>query len=151
MAVDHFSKYVIIAPMKNMNAEMIAQFILYRIGLIFGFLNKLLSDRGSSFLSRAIQQLLSLAESKKTSTTAYHPQGGGQAESAVKIVTRLLCKMVATFPNLWVEYVPFITFQYNCSVQDSVRVSSYMVVFGQLPRVISLDPSILQLTRFLAG
>ena len=69
---------------KDMTSETVAKFILYNIGLVYGFPNKILSDRGTSFLSKAVSQLLEMATAKKINTSAYHPQTDGQAESSVK-------------------------------------------------------------------
>ena len=135
IAVDLFSKFVVAVPMPNMTTEVVANLLLYRIGLLFGFPSFLLSDRGTMFRSKVVSQLLLLAESKKINTSSYHPQGDGQAEASVKIITKLLSKLVANHQNTWDSLVPFAVHQYNCSLQDSIRTSPYSVVFGTLPRL----------------
>ena len=138
VAIDLFSKYIVAVPTPNMSAEVVADFLLFQIGLRYGFPERLLSDRDPAFLSAAIQQLLALASSKKVNTSSYHPQCDGQAESAVKQVTRLLSKFVANNPFNWDILLPFVSFQYNTTTQDSIRVAPFTVVFGATPRIISL-------------
>ena len=99
VAIDHFSKYVVAAATPNMISATVAQFLLEKIGLIYGFPMRLLSDRGSSFLSHHLQTFLELVQTKKVNTSSYHPECDGQAEAGVKTVTGLLRKLVANSPD----------------------------------------------------
>ena len=92
VAIDLYSKHIVAEATSDMTSETVANFLLYRVDLMYGFPRKLLSDRGAEFLSKAIRQLLRIAETNKISTSSYNPQGDGQAELAVKNVTRLLAK-----------------------------------------------------------
>ena len=133
IAIDLFSKYVVAIPTIDMTSSTIAKFLLDQIGLIFGFPIRLLSDRGSAFLSGAIQDFLNLAKTKKINTSSYHPQCDGQAENAVKTVTKLLTKLALNYPNNWDDLVKFAVYEYNVAFHDSIKTAPFTVVFGTRP------------------
>ena len=71
----------------------------------------------------------------------------GKRNHLLKNITKLLAKLVARFPNLWDSYLPFVQYQYNNAIQDSTHVAPYTVLFGHLPRVVSLAPPVASLVR----
>jgi len=139
VAVDHFSKFAVVKPIPKATAEHTANFILHEIILKFGPPTKILSDRGSQFLSNLVMELLTALKIKKINTTAYHPQTDGLTESVNKTLVQLLAK--TCFENVcdWDLFVPYVTYQYNTSVQESTGFTPYEVLYGASPRFTMFD------------
>lgn len=140
-AVDLFSKFVFAVPSKHADATTVANFLIYSIGLTFGFPQRLLSDRGTQFLSEIISELLRLLKIKKVNTSGYHPSCNGQSERTNQIVLNLLSKFSYEEPNRWDIFLPFVISQINTSTQITTRFSPFEVVFGFKPKIISLSLS----------
>ena len=105
--IDKFTKKVFFLPTTSMVTSMgIAK--LYRDNMFreHGLPKKMISDRGTQFISSFMKELQSMLKIERNPSTAYHPQTDGQAERANAIVKEFLTFMV--FPllsNLWATSV----------------------------------------------
>ena len=69
------SKGVILLPWnKTLTSEDTAKLLLENLYKQFGLLDKIISNRGSQFASKAFKELLNLLGIKSALSTAYHPQ-----------------------------------------------------------------------------
>ena len=59
-----------------------------------GLPKKMISDRGTQFISNFMKELQSTLKIERNPSTAYHPQTDGQAECANAIVKEFLAFMV---------------------------------------------------------
>ena len=64
----------------NIDDVIIAQLLLDNIILRFGAPHTFLTDRGTNFLSKLINELCKMVNTKKINTTPYHPECDGMAE-----------------------------------------------------------------------
>ena len=72
------SKGVILLPCnKTLTSEGTAQLLLENLYKRFGLPDKIISDRGPQFASKAFIELLKLLGIKSALSTAYHPQTDG--------------------------------------------------------------------------
>ena len=76
-------------------AERVAYELIHKIILQYRTLKNLLSDQGTQFLSRVIQETCRLMKIKKLQTTAFHPQSNGICER----FHRTLIHMMSYFVN----------------------------------------------------
>ena len=75
------SKGVIIIPCnKTVTAEETGKLLLENLYKRFGLPDKIISDRGPQFASKAFIELLKLLGIKSALSTAYHPQMDGTTE-----------------------------------------------------------------------
>ena len=75
------SKGVILIPCnKTITAEETAEILLNNLYKRFGLPNKIISDRGPQFASKAFVELLKLLGIKSALSTAFHPQTDGTTE-----------------------------------------------------------------------
>ena len=75
------SKGVILSPCnKTITSEETAKLLLEGLYKRFGLLDKIISDRGPQFASKAFTELLKLLGIKSALSTAYHPQMDGTTE-----------------------------------------------------------------------
>ena len=139
LAVDHFSKFVVAKATRVADSTTVANFLLKHIVLQYGLPSRILSDRGTPFLSQTVTQILQLLNIKKANTSAYHPQCDGEAEISNKTIINLLSKMVQDNLTHWDEYLDYVVYQYNTTFQDSIKTSPYSVLYGMVPRSLPYD------------
>jgi len=68
---------ILIACNKTITAEGTAKLLLENLYKRFGLPDKIISDRGPQFASKAFKDLLKLLGIKSALSTAYHPQTDG--------------------------------------------------------------------------
>ena len=65
---------------KTLTSEDTAKLLLENLYKRFGLLDKIISDRGPQFASKAFKELLNLLGIKPALSMAYHPQMNGTTE-----------------------------------------------------------------------
>ena len=82
-----FSKGVILlSSNKTITSEDIVQLLLENLYKQFGLSDKIISNRGPKFTSKAFIELLKLLEIKSALSTAYHSQTDGTTEHVIQEV-----------------------------------------------------------------
>ena len=74
VVVDHLMKWAEVYPLREQMALAIAKAFVEKFIPNHGVPTKLLSDQGSNFLLKLMEEVYRLTNVKKISTTAYHPQ-----------------------------------------------------------------------------
>ena len=75
-------------------------------------------------------------------TTAFHPQGDGQAERMVQNVVQVLCTMVSPDQRDWATRLPMVEFALNASTNQSMGYAPFELVNGHIPRMtMTIPPS----------
>ena len=98
---DAFSKYTEAYPMKNQEAETVADILVSNWICKFGEPEQLHTDQGKNFGSALIKQLCELYGIDKTRTTAYYPQGDGQVERYNKTMMNLVYALMNRDHSDW--------------------------------------------------
>ncbi|CAJ0606948.1 unnamed protein product [Cylicocyclus nassatus] len=75
--LDHFSKYVITAPLPDCSAVTVAHAIMTECILKFGVMTQLISDNASYFKGELISEIGRLLRIGRYFTTPYHHEGNG--------------------------------------------------------------------------
>ena len=91
VAMDNFTKYVVLIPICNKESETTARAVFYEIFMTHGFPEKILSDNGQEFMSSGgmMQELWKLLDIHKVTTAPYHPQSDGKNDRFE--VVRIVC------------------------------------------------------------
>ena len=131
VATDYASRYAITAALPSGKAGPVAKFILEKIILIHGAPRQILSDRGKVFQSELVRELGHIMGVRNQFTTAYHPQCNGLTERLNKTIADMLSVYCNIEQTDWCSYVPFVTFAYNTAIQDSTRLSPFMIIFAR--------------------
>ncbi|UYV77053.1 K02A2.6-like [Cordylochernes scorpioides] len=133
VCTDYYSRHVETAALPRGTASEIADFFLKRIVLRHGAPKILISDRGSSFLSKLLTQVLKICNTIHKKTTSYHPQTNGQTERMNRTLTDMISMYIDEKHQNWDEILPFVTFAYNSSVQETTGYSPYFLIHGREP------------------
>lgn len=98
---DYYSKFPICVPVKDITATTVAEAMLHEVFLRYGKPRRLLSDHGSQFLSKMVQEMCKMRNIAKIQSTSYHPQTDGLVER----FNHTLCVMLSMYchdkPSEW--------------------------------------------------
>jgi len=130
--IDGFSKFVYAIPVRNKEAVTIAKALIERV-FIHGTPVRLHSDRGPEFVNQVLEEICKLYNIKKSTTTAYHPQGNAFAERIHQFFRNALTSFVRRDQRDWDILIPILTTVYNDSLHDALGgYSPSQVNFGRL-------------------
>ena len=130
---DYASRFVLTIPMENQKAQTIATHLVKEVITKYGAPETVLTDQGTNFLSKLIQEICNHFKIKQMRTTSYHPQTDGLVER----FNRTLCDMLSCYvnkePETWDMYLPFVTLAYNTSKQTSINNCPFYLFYGREP------------------
>ena len=135
---DHFTKWVEAFAVARADAATTARLFVDEIICRHGAPQKLLSDRGSNFLSSLVKEVNALFRVKKLTTSAYHPQTDGLVERFNKTLAAMLRSFVTADQLDWDVYLPAVLFAYRRTVQPSIDDTPFALLYGRDP-VAPLD------------
>ena len=135
VVMDHFTHYAPCYLTKNQTALTVATELVNKYFTTYGWPDKILTDRGTSFENELFHYICELAKIKKLRTGSYRPQTNGQCER----FNQTLLNMLGTLPNdakkKWQDWVPTLTHAYNCTTLKTTGFSPYFSIYGQQPRL----------------
>jgi len=120
--VDYLTKWPEVFPAWNQTSLTIARLLVEHIVPRHGVPSQLLSDRGTAFLSKLMEEVYRLLGLKKVNTTAYHPQTDGLVERFNRTLTDMLAKKVSRSGKDWDIQLPYVLFAYRATSQQSTIV-----------------------------
>ena len=132
--IDLFTSWVEAFPMKSQDAETCARCLVNGICCRYGPPSRLLSDRGSNFLSSLAQNVNAIMNIKKLNTTAYHPQTNGKVERFNNTLVKMLVQYVSAKGTDWDEFIPSCLYSYNTSRHELNGFSPYYMLYGHEAR-----------------
>ena len=108
------TKGVILIPCnKTITAEGTAQLLFKNLYKRFGLPDKIISDRGPQFASKAFIELLKLLGIKSALSMAYHPQTDGATERVNQEIEAYLSIYCASHPEEWTKVLHILEFTHN--------------------------------------
>lgn len=131
VAIDHLTRYVETAALPSATAENVANFFLNQIVLRHGAPKELLSDRGTVFLSKIVEEVLRACSVIHRTTSPYHPQTNGMTERFNRTLADMLAMYISPDHRNWDKVLPFITFAYNTAVQNTTQFSPFFLLYGR--------------------
>ncbi|KAL1268489.1 hypothetical protein QQF64_033852 [Cirrhinus molitorella] len=131
---DHFTKYALAIPTPNQKAKTVARCLWEQFICLYGYPERLHSDRGPDFESHLIKELCDIAGVRKVRTTPYHPRGN-PVERFNRTLLNMLRTLEAKKKSCWKEYVKPLVHAYNCTRNETTGFSPYELMFGQQPRL----------------
>lgn len=131
VCIDHHTRYAETKALPTGTAPDIATFLLEQVILRHGAPRELLSDRGAAFLSTVVRELLNACNTVHRTTTSYHPQCNGLTERLNRTLCDMLCMYIDTAHSNWDTILPFITYAYNTSRQDTTTFTPFFLVFAR--------------------
>ena len=125
---DYLTKYVLAVPTRDQTAETIAAVLMDKF-LEYGLPEKLITDNGTNFRSKLVEELCRLMKISRLFTTPYHPQFDGLCERYNRTLAAMLRAFVAENQRDWDLYLPYVMHAYRAAPQESTKESPFFLMF----------------------
>ncbi|KAL4007856.1 hypothetical protein ACER0C_001708 [Sarotherodon galilaeus] len=99
-----------------------------------GIAKEVLTDCGTNFQSKFLQQVYRLLGIKGIKTTPYHPQSDGLVERFNQTLKNMLRKFVTETGSDWDQWLPYLLFAYREVPQASTGFSPFELLYGRQVR-----------------
>jgi hypothetical protein len=133
--VNHFAKAIHPVPAsESWTAEEFAYSFFDCFIRYHGLPDKIVSDRGSLFVSKFWREVQRLLRIKVAPSTAWHPRTDGQTEQANQTFKTCLCHFVCDRQDNWARLLPIAELIFNTSVSSSTGSSPFFSQFAFHPQ-----------------
>ena len=136
VAMDYFTKYVVVMAMPNHRAPTVARNLVDHVFTRIGIPTSIHSDQGTDFLSRLFKETCQLLQIHKTRTSPWRPQSDGMVERFNRTIDSMLKQFVCKDQTDWDKYLSLCCLAYNSTIHSSTGYSPNYLMFGrdfQLP------------------
>ena len=144
---DYFTKWPEAFALPDMEAVTVAKIYVEYIILRHGVPNKIITDRGNTFIAAVFREVTELLNNKHSMTTAYHPQTDGQAERMVGTISKMLGKLSGLYQHDWDSYIPYALYAYRTAVHATTGETPFFLVYGR----DEVSPSDARLRQWIEG
>ena len=132
--VDRFSKKAYFLPCNTtITSQGVANLYKEHVFREHGLPRKVISDRGSQFVSSFMKNLYDLLRIEANPSTAYHPQTDGQTERMNQELEEYLRIYVNEKQNDWVGWLPIAQFCHNDRQHSATGFSPIYINNGRHP------------------
>lgn len=130
---DYATRYPEAYPLRDVTAKQIASALLKFFSQV-GIPKEVLTDQGTNFMSRTLQQVYQLLGIKRVRTTPYHPQTDGLVERFNQTLKNMLKKFVSDSGKDWDKWLPYLLFAYREVPQASTGFSPFELLYAHQVR-----------------
>ena len=130
--VEYVSKWVEAKACAVSDAKKVIKFLKKNIFTCFGVPRALISDGGSHFINRVVNQLLAKFNVHHRVTTPYHPQANGQVEVSNRELKRILEAIVGKAKKEWALKVDEALWAYRTAFKTPIGMTPFKLVYGKL-------------------
>eukprot|EP00745_Piridium_sociabile_P016607 TRINITY_DN2466_c0_g1_i7.p1 TRINITY_DN2466_c0_g1~~TRINITY_DN2466_c0_g1_i7.p1 ORF type:complete len:1403 (+),score=222.61 TRINITY_DN2466_c0_g1_i7:99-4307(+) len=131
--VDFATRYPEATPLKNIDTETVAE-ALFAMWARTGIPEKVLTDRGTQFMSSVMREVHRLLAIRGLRTTPYHAQCNGLVERFNGTLKAMLRKLAHEKPVEWDRWIPALLFAYREVPQESTGFSPFELLYGRAVR-----------------
>ncbi len=130
VCVHHFSRYVVLAPLKDKTAKSVACALITHLFCPYSAPTVLLSDNGAEFRYTLLEEISQQFGVKQCFTVTYHPTSNGLVERANRKILEFLRPVVGELLETWKDWFPQVAASINSSVCASTGQSPHFILFG---------------------
>ena len=131
--IDMLTGFTIAVPIKNKNAETICDAYRDNIYCVFGGSSRMLTDNGSEFKNKEMQEVCDTLGLKHIFSPVYTPQSNGRLEGWHRFFKACIAKHICGGGVEWDELVPLAVSAYNFFPCQSSKESPFVLMFGRDP------------------
>ena len=132
---DRLSRYIVFSAMSNQTADTVARVFLADWICHFGAPRRLVTDRGSNFMSVVFETLCEFLGTTHSPTCAYRPQGNAQNErSHQQLHNYLAMYLEESSAASWDLLLQQAAWVHNTTVHTALGRSPFEILTGQEPR-----------------
>ena len=131
--VDRFTRWPEAIPLTSITAEAVAQAFLCGWISRFGVPSTIITDRGRQFESQLWKNLMAMIGTKRSRTTAYHPQSNGMVERFHRQLKAAL--KAQPNPDAWMTTLPLILLGIRTALKNDINATAAEMVYGTTLRL----------------
>ena len=117
-------------PTIKYDGEIAVHFIFNQIITRFEIPKELVTDHGSHFQNRMMEELASKLGYKQENSSSYYPQVNGQVEAVNKSLKSILQQTIAQRKNNWHIMLYLTLWAYRAAINTAMGFSPYQLVHG---------------------
>ncbi|XP_052172206.1 uncharacterized protein LOC127788137 [Diospyros lotus] len=129
-SIDYFTKWVEAEAMASITARRVKQFLWKNVVCRFEIPRVLISDNGTQFTDRSVQEWCQELGIRQQFTLVAHPQANRQIELTNRTLLRGLKARVDKADGSWVEELPSILWSYRTTVKVSTGETPFSLCYG---------------------
>lgn len=129
VVLDHFTKFVLLKPLRQATASAIVRYLKEDVFMIFGIPETLMTDNGPQFISKDFNTLLSSLGVHHQYTASYSPQANA-SERVNRSILSAIRAYLRKDHRKWDEYVGEIGCALRSTVHSATEHSPYYLNFG---------------------
>ena len=129
--IDMLTGFTIAVPIKNKNAETICDAYRDNVYCVFGGSSRMLTDNGSEFKNKEMQEVCDTLGLKHIFSPVYTPQSNGRLEGWHRFFKACIAKHIRGGGVEWDELVPLAISAYNFFPCQSSKESPFVLMFGR--------------------
>jgi transposase InsO family protein len=130
---DYLTKWAEVKAMPTGTAVDVANVFVEQVFVRHGAPEQLITDRGKCFVAEIMQAVAKLLTTNHRTTSAFNPSCNGQVERLNHVLADMLSMYVSSDHTDWDETLPYVTFAYNTSRQESTGFSPFYLLYGREP------------------
>ena len=131
--VDYATRYPEAVPLKNIETETVAEALLDMYSRL-EIPEKVLSDLGTQFVSKCMEEVSRLLSIKRLTTMPYHPICNGLVERFNGTLKKMLRRLCNEQPRQWHRFVHPLLFAYREAPQEAAGFSPFELLYGRTVR-----------------
>ena len=131
--IDMLTGFTTAVPIKNKNAEAICDAYRDNIYCVFGRSSRMLTDNGSEFKNKEMQEVCDTLGLKHIFSPVYTPQSNGRLEGWHRFFKACIAKHIRGGGVEWDELVPLAVSAYNFFPCQSSKELPFILMFGRDP------------------
>jgi hypothetical protein len=128
--VDLATRYPEAIPLKKIDTETVAE-ALWEIWTRLGIAKEILSDNGSQFRAKTMEEISRFLMMKPTFTSPFHAMSNGTCERFNGVLKQMIRKLCQEQPKEWDRYIPAALFAYREVPHDSTGFSPFELLYGR--------------------
>ena len=129
--IDMLTGFTIAVPIRNKNAETICAAYRDNIYCVFGGSSRMLTDNGSEFKNKEMQEVCDTLGLKHIFSPVYTPESKGRLEGWHRFFKACIAKYIHGGGVEWDELVPLAVSAYNFFPCQSSKESPFILMFGR--------------------
>jgi transposase InsO family protein len=127
----YFTKWAEVVLLKHSTDDHVISFLENNIFSRFGLPLEIIIDNGTTFISAKMTQFLAKLGVKHFPSSAYYPQGNGQAKSTNKNLVIIAKRLIEDKPHQWHSLLTYALWVDRTTTKVSIGFTPFQLVYGQ--------------------